>query len=77
MIQLELKSLKCVEETETDADNKYTGFMEAIIGIIGTEITMTYSFQCLSYNSQTGDEVDAQRLKQVTDYLIQINNVQQ
>lgn len=67
--------ITCISETETDSDNKYTGFCEAEIKIEHSEIAMTYKFECTSFNTQTGSEVDAQRLQMAQDYVEIINNL--
>lgn len=76
MAKFKLISLVCNQETETDSDKKYSGLMSSLIELDGfTELKIIYDFEVVSLNLQTGEEVDAQRLAVVLEYINKLNNI--
>lgn len=75
MITLELKSVRCINESTTDDNGEYVGQIEAIYNIVGdTTIEMKKLFDVISNNSQTGTEVDIQRQNVALEYINNLTN---
>lgn len=72
-----LKSATVIEETPTRQDGNYTAIINVELELSGyPELKIfTPEFTVVSNNSQTGTEVDAQRQKEIDDYIKQINNL--